>query len=407
MSGHDHLDRLAPILPLVAERAAGANQNRSPDPDVFRHLAQAGLLRMLAPAHYGGHGAEPEVFLDLIQAVAEVDGSTAWTTMTMNEEMGIASAYLDPASMTDLLTDQPDVIIAGSGLPVGRARPVDGGWQVSGRWRFVSGCPVADRLILASAVDGPSVDGPGRVEPEDRDPAADPTGDRDNARRARPVCFTLVPRAEAAIEDTWHVAGLRGTGSHDVVLDQLFVPDRWAGVIEPFQLPRPDTPFYCLPNGLRFPFPKVGVAGGIARAALASFDELARTKKPYGAGRVLAERADAQAAVAQATALIGAGRAWVSSQLVELWAQAATRRPIEPDLHARVRLACSHAVDSSIRAVEILASAAGTTAGQTQGPWPRYLADVRAVGQHFMVGPQQIQTAGRVLLGLDPDDPGF
>jgi alkylation response protein AidB-like acyl-CoA dehydrogenase len=395
MPDPDYLGRLDPILPLVRERADATNEARTPDPAVFRALARAGCLRMVAPARYGGNEAAPEEFLSLIEAIAVVDGSTAWTAMTLNEEMGIASAYLDPGSMTSLLAEEPDVIIAGSGLPVGRARAVDGGWRVTGRWRFVSGSPVADRLILASAVEGnDSGSGEGEVE-------------GGGARRPRPVCFTLVRASDTAIEDTWHVAGLRGTGSNDVVLDDVFVPERWAGVAAPFQLPLPDTPFYCLPNGLRFPFPKVGVACGIARAALDAFDELARTKKPYGAAKLLAERPDAQAAMAQASALVGSGRTWVSGQVAELWATASSGRPIEPDLHARVRLACSYAVDSAIRAVEILATAAGTTAGQLEGPWPRLLSDARAVGQHFMVGPQQMQTAGRVLLGLDPADPGF
>ena len=93
--------------------------------------------------------------------------------------------------------------------------------------------------------------------------------------------------------------------------------------------------------------------------------------------------------------------------LDELWTAADAPGPIDAELHARARLAAAYAVDSAIRAVEALASAAGTSAGKLDGPWPRYLADVRAVGQHFMVGPQQMQTAGRVLLGQDPGDPAF
>jgi alkylation response protein AidB-like acyl-CoA dehydrogenase len=387
------LAELEPILPLVEHHAAWTDEHRRPHPEVFEALARAGLLRLIAPTAYGGRGAGPGSFLAVIEAMAAVDGSAAWATMTINEEVGIASSYLPPTTMTELLTEQPDVIIAGSGVALGKARRVDGGWRVDGRWGFVSGGPVADRLILASRV----VDDRGRTEPQ-----ADL-----GVRRARRVCFALVPADEATMDDTWHTAGLRGTGSNDMVVEDLFVADRWAGVFSVEDLPIPATPYYCLPSGLRFPWPKVGVAVGVARAAIDEFGALAGTKRPSHLPGLLAERPNAQAAAARAEALIGSGRAWVGSVLDEVWAAAATPGPIEATLHARARLAASHAVDSAIEAVEGLASAAGTTAGRLDGPWPRLLADVRAVGQHFMVGPQQMQTAGRVLLGLDPDDPVF
>lgn len=379
---------LEPILDLVAEHAPWANEHRRPHPEVFAALASAGLLRLIAPGPYGGHGVGPGAFLSVIERLAEVDGSTAWTAMTINEEVGIASSYLPPATMTELLASQPDVIIAGSGVALGRARPVDGGWRIEGRWRFVSGSPVADRIVLASRVErqGEATDqprGPGRL------------------------CFALIPADQLDIEDTWHTAGLRGTGSNDVVADGVVVPERWVGLTHFDAQPLPPTPYYCLPSGLRFPWPKVGVAVGLARRAIAAFDELARSKKPSFQPELLAERPNAQAARAQAEALVGSGRAWVDAVLDELWSSATGEQPIEAELHARARLSASSAVDNAIRAVEGLASAAGTSAGTLDGPWPRLLADVRAVGQHFMVGPQQIQTAGRVLLGQPSGDPSF
>ena len=385
----DVVGLVEPILPLVAEHAPWSNEHRRPHPAVFAALARSGLLRLIAPAHYNGGGAGSEEFLALIETIGRVDGSAAWTAMTLNEEVGIASAYLPADSMAGLLHRQPDVVIAGSGVALGQARRVDGGWLVNGRWKFVSGVPVADRVILASRV---VTDG-------------DPDGGA--PRRARQVCFHLTPVSEVVIEDTWHVAGLRGTGSNDVVLTDVFVPDTWAGVFGPGDLPVPRTPYYCLPNGLRFPFPKVGVAVGVARAAMVAFDQLARTKKPSFLPELLSERPNAQAAVAQAEALVGSGRAWVGQLMDELWTVAGRSEAIDPALHARARLGASYAVDSAIRAVEGLASAAGTTASQLDGPWPRLLADVRSVGQHFTVGPQQMQTAGRVLLGQDPGDPVF
>ncbi len=390
MIGAEVQERVAPLLPLVAERAAAANRARRPDPEVFAALARAGLLRLLAPAAHGGAELAPRVFLDLIETVAAVDGATGWTLMTVNEEVGIASAFLDPEVVTDLLTSEPAVIVAGAGAPAGRAEPVAGGWSLTGHWPIVTGCTVADRLVLGTWVD------------------------REGAVRAgRPVarselCFVLVPADEATILDSWYTAGLAGTGSHDVAVDEVFVPTGLSAVVAPRALPRPTAaPFYRLPNSLRFCFPKVGVAMGVARAALSAFEDLAGDKVPTMSNRLLAQRPHAQRAVAAATASIESGRAWVDRELDALWSVAVDGRAIDPRLHARVRLACAHAVAEAISAVETLASATGTTGGRTDGPWPRLLADVRSVAQHFMVSPYQMDTAGRMLLGQDPGDPLF
>ena len=379
-------ERLERLLPLVAEDAAEASEARRPSQRVMTAAAEAGLLRLIVPKAYGGLEVSPRAFLEIVRRIAEVDGSTAWTVMTCNEEAGIASAYLEPSSIAEHVVSCPATIVAGSGVPKGRAEAVDDGWRITGRWDFVSGCTAADRVVLASVV-------------ADTEPVK--------------LCFVLVPTADVTIEDTWHTHGLRGTGSNDVVLDGHLVPHRWAGVIDAFALPRPDTPFYRLPSPLRFPFPKVGVATGIARAAIDEFRSLAAGKRPLHSKGQLAERPSAQAAMASAEAQVSAGLALVREVLSELWevaeqASATTRvSPIEPELHARCRLACSYAVDVSIQSIEQLLREAGTTANARSSPLAQLLLDARAVAGHFMVGPYQINTAGRVLLGLDPLDRQF
>jgi indole-3-acetate monooxygenase len=373
-------DLLAPVLDLVAERAAAADEARRPDPEVMQAIADLGLLRLVVPEEYGGHGVHPTTFIDVTAALARVHGSTAWTTMTCNEEAGIASAYLEPQSMRELYADEPNVVIAGSGVPNGRATRVDGGWSLSGSWGFVSGCTAADRWVLASLVEG---------------------------SRPAELCFVLVPAVAEQIEDTWDVVGLRGTGSHHVVLDQQFVPDKWAGVVANMSLPRPETPFYRLPSGLRFPFPKVGVATGLAQRALDEFAELAGAKRPLQQGSDLRERPDAQSAMAQATALVGSGLAYVRDRLDVLWSVLLDGRPIPAELHAEVRLACSFAVQNCIGAVDQLVAAAGSTANFRTSPLSVVQNDIRALAGHYVVAPYRMDTAGRVLLGLDPDNRSF
>lgn len=373
-------DALAPLLDLVRDRAADADDRRAPDRDVMNELAHRGLLRLVVPAAAGGHQVGHAAFMEFAAVLAEVHGSTAWTAMTCNEEAGIASAYLAPDDLAAIYAEHPAVIISGSGVPHGRATRVEGGWRVTGRWGFVSGCTAADRWVLVSMVEGAR-------------PAA--------------MCAALVPADPNQIDDTWHTTGLRGTGSHHVELDDQFVPDHLAGVLEVGQPARPDLAFYRMPSGLRFPFPKVGVATGLARRAIAEFADLAGAKRPLNLRSSLRERPDAQTAMARATALVGSGWTYVQDRVTALWDVLDAGDPITPELHAETRNACSHAVQNCIDAVALVIGAAGTTANFVDSPLATIGNDVRAVAGHFMVAPYQMNTAGRVLLGLEPGDATF
>lgn len=368
------------LLPLVAHHADAANRSFRPAQLVMDAFAAAGLLKLLPPVSYGGGELDPDGFLRVVERIAEIDPSTAWAVMTTNEEAEIASAYLPAATLRAVFGADPPPVIAGSGVPAGRAVPTEGGWLVNGRWRFVTASPAAALLVVCALVDGPP---------------------------PRRLCYCLVPAAAVTIMDSWRVAGMAGTGSNDVVFDDVFVPASHAAEVATALDTVADSPFFRLPPGLRFPFPKVGVASGAARGAIDAFVELAATKAP-GLGRsLLNTRPDAQLAVAEAEARWGAGRALVRERLAEVWALALADQPVPPELHARTRLACSAAVAGCVTAVELLCTAAGTSANELGSPLQRRLADVRAVGQHFMVGGYHLTTAGRVLLGLDPEDPTF
>ncbi len=373
-------ERAAAFTTLIAEHVGETQQSRRPSRPVMRALADAGLLRILAPRSYGGEEADGLAFMELVERVARVDGSAAWTAMTLNEEIEISAAYLPAVTMTKVCRSAPAVIVAGSGATLGRARRVEGGWRLSGRWPFVTGGPVADQIVVGATVEGP---------------------------RPRSLAFALLPAEQVTILDTWDTVGLRGTGSHDVTLEDAFVPDERMGLAANGLDTVPDTALFRLPPSLRFPFPKVGVATGVARHALAEFSDLAQGKKPRIGRSLLRDRPDAQLAVARAEALIGSGWAFAAEMVQTVWALAEQGEPIPADVHARTRLACTHAVASCVTAVETLCTAAGTTANLLSSPLHRLLADVRAVPQHVMVGSYNDLNAGRVLLGLEADDPLF
>jgi indole-3-acetate monooxygenase len=373
-------DRVAPFTTLIAEHAAETQQTRRPARPVVRALADAGLLRVLAPRQYGGEEVSGVEFMRLVATVAEIDGSAGWTAMTLNEEVEIAAAYLPPDTMAAVCTSSPALVVAGSGITLGRARRTEGGWRLSGRWPFVTGGPAADLIVVGGTVEGP---------------------------RPRPLCYALLPVEQVTVLDTWDAVGLRGTGSHDVMVEDLFVPDERMGVVADGNDTVADTTLFRLPPSLRFPFPKVGVATGVARAALREFCELAQGKRAGFTRTQLRERPDAQLAVARAEGLIGSGWTFAVEMVEQLWDLAGAGEPIPSDVHARARVACTHAVANCVSAVETLCTAAGTTANLVSSPLHRQLADVRAVPQHAMVGGFNDLDAGRVLLGLPAGNPLF
>lgn len=373
-------ERAGEFAALIAAHADETQRTRRPAQPVMRALADAGLLRILAPRAYGGEEASGLAFMELVERIARVDGSAGWAAMTLNEEIEISAGYLPADTMRRVCTASPAIIVAGSGAALGRARRVEGGWRLSGRWPFVTGGPVADELVVGATVEGP---------------------------KPRPLCFALLPAEQVTILDTWDTVGLRGTGSHDVTLEDAFVPDERMGVVRDGRDTVPETALFHLPPSLRFPFPKVGVATGIARAAIAEFSDLAQGKKARVSRTLLRDRPDAQLAMARAEALVGAGWAFAAEMVQTVWALAEAAAPIPPETHARTRLACTHAVANCVEAVQTLCTAAGTTANFTSSPLQRHLADVRAVPQHVMVGGYNDLDAGRVLLGLDATDPLF
>ncbi|NCG40825.1 MAG: hypothetical protein GWP30_07530 [Actinobacteria bacterium] len=373
-------EELKPILYLVESKAHAADKLSQPDLEVIKKLAESDLLNLLVPREYGGRGEPLSVLVEFSETLAFSHGSTAWVAMTCNEEAGIAAAYLPPENLKDLWSRQPDVIIAGSGVPHGRAHKVEGGWELSGRWNFVSGCTSSDKWILNSIV-------------QDSSPLQ--------------LCFALINADYSLIEKTWFTSGLRGTGSNDVVLHNHFVPYDSVGVVANHSLPIPETPSYRLPSGLRFPFPKTGIATGLAFRAIHEFKKLCGTKKPLNSKLELRNRPDASAAIAKAEALVRSGKTWVTETLHDVWASVAAGSEVTSERHALARLACSWSVQNSVAAVELITLSAGSSSNFETSPLSRLAADIRAVAGHFTVGNYQIDTAGRVLLGLDSDDRSF
>jgi alkylation response protein AidB-like acyl-CoA dehydrogenase len=231
---------------------------------------------------------------------------------------------------------------------------------------------------------------------EDGKPRLTPSGAPENR-------FMLLPSADCEIIDTWTVGGLRGTGSHDVAVHDIFVPTSYgSGFTDPHVLPEPR---YRIPPFSRV-IPGLGaMALGIARTAIEAFNEIAGAKMPQRTTQMLRDNHGAQVRVSQAEALVRSARLFLFDSLDRLWSALLATGEVTMEARANVRLAASHAVSSAVQAIDLLYLGAGGTSIYTSCPLERAFRDVHTITQHIGVHPRVMETTGRVLFGLEPDTP--
>lgn len=375
----DYVIRARSLQPVARAAAAEAERERRLPSGVAEAMAKAGLYRIAAPKWLNGAEASPDTQIRVIEAVAEGDGAAGWNLMIGIESFSLAGLAF-PKDI-DLFSD-PTIIVCGSTANVGRADRVDGGYRVSGRWPFVSGCHNS-RVFMGLVniqEDGETV--PGKL----------------------PVQAAVSSDGFEIIE-TWNVAGLRGSGSHDVSVDDVFVPDEHMGTgLGNWNRERlADSTVLRIPLGPRLAYNKVAVGFGIARAALDEFTKLAMGKTPRFSAIRLRERPHAQRAIARAEVRLRSARALVLENAATLWDSVRANQRFPDRSRALFAIACSDAALACAEAVDAVAEAAGTTANQLDSPLEKLMRDVRVIRQHLTVAPSLIEDGGRVLLGLEPE----
>jgi indole-3-acetate monooxygenase len=347
-------------------------------------MAAAGMFRLLVPDCYHGAQVHPQAFFDALATTAEADGAAGWCQM-IAVTTGLMSATLPEPWAQKLYGENPDVITTGVTAPIGRAARVSDGLLVSGRWPFGSGCQISDWICGGVMIDGP--DGPER-----------------NEQGVPRTLLVFFPASEVTIHDqTWQTSGLRGTGSHDIEVNEQLVPEgRW---VEMGTRPRVDAPLYRFPTLGLLALGVSAVAIGIARHAISAFVELASGKVPTGSGRTLAERAAAQKDLAQASALVQSAAALTREAIDESWATASAGEKLSTEHKARLRLAATNNAWSAAEAVDLVYHAAGGSAIYDSSPLQRCFRDVHVATQHIMVAQPTYEVVGRVQLGMPPRSP--
>ena len=368
--------RIAGIAPLVAtHREAMDRERRLPRP-LFEAIADAGLLRLWAPRALGGWELSPPDFMTVVEAAAALDGSVGWLVGN-GGGMSRAAGYLPETVARAWFSDARALVVATTG-GTGEALPVQGGFRVSGRWPFASGIHHAS-LVAA----------PCRV--------ADGSGQG-------PVLLCYVPAEQAEIIDTWHVSGLRGSGSCDYTLNGVFVPAEHTHDLASPPATQPGL-VYRWPAGLAFSTTVAVVPLGIARAALDTFIGSLSGRTRTGTATSLRERELIQSDLGRAEVLHAAGRSLLLAAMKELTEALELGGDRLSRARAMYRAACTHAAESAIRIAEIVSAAAGAAAIWEALPLERQVRDIQAAAKHVAMSPNNYVAAGRICLGLDQDTP--
>jgi 3-hydroxy-9,10-secoandrosta-1,3,5(10)-triene-9,17-dione monooxygenase len=373
------------LLPVLRERAQETEDARRVPEESIKALRLAGFFRLLQPSRYGGLEAHPVEFYRAVRLISSGCGSTGWVASVLGCHPWQLGLFDDRAQREVWEPDQ-DMLVSSSYAPMGRAKPVDGGFRFSGRWSFSSGCDHAGWVFLG-----------GLILNED----------------GNPVDFRtfLLPRKDYQIDDVWDTIGLRGTGSNDVIVEDVFVPDyRTLSFMDTGKCVCPGQqvntgPLYRLPFASVFScsisVPVIGMAAGAYEAYVGHTRERVRAST----GGRAAEDAFNQLRIADAASRIDAAVLQIERNINEEYEFAAKGEKIPFPLRMRVRRDQVNATGAAIAAVDRLFESAGGRALKVGTPIQRFWRDAHAGRVHAINDPEKaLAMFGQAELGLKVQD---
>lgn len=372
----------------LGERIAAASEEiertRRIGEPLLTALHDARLFRLLLPRSVGGDEVEPGIYFQATETVSRYDASVGWNMFVANSAALIAP-FLEPETARSIFAD-PRTIVAWGPPNACEAEAVPGGYRVSGRWDFASGCRQANWIGAHAQV-------------------REPGGTLRHNRFGRPTVRTLLmPVEQATLLDTWHTIGMRGTGSDSYRVDGVFVPEAFSGTREDPALRREPGPLYAFTMQGLYAVGVAAVGIGTARAMLSAFIELAQHKAPRGQGR-LAGSATVRADVARSEARLGSARAYLLATLADIYARAEEAAPIGVEDRGQVRLACANAIHGAIEVADWVYKAAGVDAifPSALNPFERRFRDMHTLSQQIQSRASHFEAVGQILLGDAPE----
>jgi alkylation response protein AidB-like acyl-CoA dehydrogenase len=382
--GAELIERARALAPLIAGAANEIERGREIPEPVLGALHEARLFRMLLPRSCDGEEVEPATFFQVLEQIAMADASVAWC-VSQGSGVSMAAAYLDPKVARELFGDPRAVVATGAPTPGAKAIAVDGGYRVTGHWRFASGSRHSHWLGGHSTV----CEGDGR-------PRLGPDGKPLEQRTM------LFPKSSAKVTDVWQVMGLRGTGSDDYEVKDLFVPEAYSFTRESDDDRREHGPLYRFSIFNMFGMGFCGVALGIARTVLDDFIRLAREKAIYPSTMLLRDNNTIQTQVGLADLRLGAARSHVLDSYSQLYEHAARGENLTQEQRVATRGVTCYAIHQAREVVDFAYHTAGAMAIFASNPFERRFRDLHTVTQQSQGHFTNFEAYGQSLLGLTP-----
>ena len=375
------LDAARKLAPMIRASADQSEADRELPQALFEALADAGLFQLALPRALGGAEIDLPTYVQVLEEIGKADASAGWIV----NQCAIFATYAArmPRDIARLIwIDTPRSVVANTPLPTAQAIVVPGGYRVTGRQGFSTGCRHAAWLAARAQV---LENGQPRLQ--DGQPEQ---------------LYLFVPAAEAELLDTWHVRGMRGTGTHHFAVKDVFVPAE--RTVLQSGAPLLDTgPLYQIPRTLLFGSGDAAVALGVARSCLTAFFELAGAKTPRAMQATLRDQPMIQAAVGQSEANLRSGKAFLSEAVRDLWTETKSTGETSQEQRAVLRLAVTHSIRLAVQIVDTVYNAAGVTAIYEGNPMQRHFQDIHVISQHLQARLSHYELVGQHWLGQKID----
>ncbi len=376
------LDAARKLVPQIRSCAEEIEAQRELPRPLFEALADAGLFHLAVPRALGGAELDLPTYVEVIEEIGKADASTGWC-VNQGAVFATYAARMPRDVARSIWIDTPRSVVANTPGATAQAVVAPGGYRVTGRQGFSTGCRHAAWLAAHAQI---VENGQTRLE----------NGQRETR-------YLFVPAAEAELLDTWRVRGMRGTGTHHFAVSDVFVPAE--RTVLSATAPLLETgPLYRIPRTLLFASGDAAVALGVARTCLATFFELAGAKTPRAMQALLRDQSMIQVAVGQAEAHLRSGRAFLTEAVREIWTAVSSTGTISLDQRAALRLATTHAIRLAVQVVDTVYNAAGATAIFEDNPLQRHFQDIHVISQHLQGRLSHYELVGRHWLGLPVDE---
>lgn len=375
------IGRVRELRPLIERASDRIEKGRGLPDDVLDALHDARLFRLVIPRAYDGEEVEPATLFEVVEAIAQADGSTAWC-IGQGSGASVGAAYLAPEVAQTVFGSPRAVVATGPNTPKPTAIVCDGGYRVTGEWQFASGSKHASWLY-----------GHATVCEADGTPRRGPDG---KVLELRTMVF---PKSSATMHDVWNVMGLKGTGSDSYSVKDLFVPHEYSFTRESDAERREKGPLYRFSMFNLFGVGFSGVALGLARRALDDFIKLAMIKTPYGSTTLLRDNNQIQSQVGLSEARLQSSRTYVIETFRRLYAAVAGGLRFTPEMRIQNRIVTCHAIQQAREVMHFVYHAAGATAIFESNPFERRFRDLNVVTQQGQGQFSNYEQLGMTLMG--------